>query len=115
MNERTDLEELKGAVAEALESVLDKIDRCGREPDAWERAHLVTAISLLFRGAYSLAGLQTADAAASPERRSPDPHLPDLPPYGTKLLRLALAEAVAEPLREWPHFGPIVLAQTPQC
>lgn len=100
--------EFKEYVAGAIGSVLDKIDRELREPDAWELAYLVAAISMLFRGAYDLAGLHTMDAAASPERRFGSAPPPNLPHYDTTVLRKALNEAVAEPLREWPHFGPVV-------
>ena len=106
----SDRAELKEAVAGAIGSILDKIDREGRVPDAWERAYLVSAITMLFRGGYDLAGLLTMDAAASSDRRSPHAILPELLQYDTTKLRAALKEAIAEPLREWPHFGPIVFA-----
>ena len=114
MTQLTELAELKAAVADALGSLLDKIDWERREPDPWERAHLVTAISLLFRGAYSLAALQAMNAATAPERRSPEAQLSDVSPYGLEVLRQALAEANAEPLREWPHLGPIIFTPPPE-
>ncbi len=113
MTPRSERAELKEAVAGAIESVLDKIDLEGRGPDAWEHAYLVSAISMLFRGGYNLAGVLTMDAAASMERRSPNANIPEQPLYDTIVLRAALREAIAEPLRDWPHFGPIVFSPSP--
>lgn len=110
MEIRSDRAELKEAVAEAITSVLDKIDRECRSPDAWECAYLVSAITMLFRGGYDLAGLLTMDAAVSLDRRSPHASLPELPRYDTTELRAALKEAIVQPLRDWPHFGRILFS-----
>ena len=106
-------QEKEEAVA-AVEEFLAAIEGKAREPDRWERFHLVEAIGGIFRGAYS-SGLAEVERAATPvERRGAPPEVPKDPLYdrcNIALLREALREAEAEPLRRYVHHGPIVFAR----
>ena len=98
------------AVAD-IEGSIAAIEKENRQPDRWERVFLVQAISMLFRGAYGLARTDAALAVTAPSGRSLTPYLPTDPLYdriNIPMLRHALREAEAEPVRDYPHFGPIV-------
>jgi hypothetical protein len=98
------------AVAD-IELSISTIEQENRQPDHWERIFLVQAISMLFRGAYGLARTDAALAVTPPSGRSVTPYLPTDPLYdgfNITMLRHALREADTEPLRAFPHFGPIV-------
>jgi hypothetical protein len=100
----------QGAVA-AVEEALARIEQQEREPDQWERVFIAEAIGAVFRGNYGLACTDVALAMTPPSGRSPVPMLPEDPLYNRcniALLRDALREAKAEPVRPYPHFGPIV-------
>jgi hypothetical protein len=81
-----------------------------REPDNWERMCLVQAIVHVFAGAYRLA-LSNAELARTPvDQRSPlcsPPSEPSFDHCSLALLKRALVEAEAEPVRKFPSFGPI--------
>jgi hypothetical protein len=104
----------KGQAVEAIEQALSTIEERRREPDQWERTFLVQAISWLFRGGYRLAALDADLAMTPPSERSrasnlqPDPFLDRC---NMSLLRAAFEEAAAEPVRDFPHFGPIVFTR----
>jgi hypothetical protein len=103
------------AAVAAIEDSISTIGGEDRAPDQWERVSLVSAISMLFRGAYTLALVEAGKALTPPNERSLSANLPTDPIYDRcdiALLRAALREAEAEPLRLWPHFGPIVFTQT---
>jgi hypothetical protein len=97
------------AVAEIC-FVLDHLVEQRRNPDHWERVCLARAVGALFSGCYSLATVEARITMIPPNQRSPFANLPtdeffdwcDLP-----LLRRALNEAIAEPVRQFPHLGPI--------
>jgi hypothetical protein len=94
-----------------IEESISTIEKEGRQPDRWERVFIVQAISMLFRGAYGLARTDAALAVTPPSGRSLTPYLPTDPMYDAfniAMLRHALREAEAEPVRDFPHFGPIV-------
>jgi hypothetical protein len=64
----------------------------------------------IFRGNYGLACTDVAIAMTPPNGRSPVPMLPQDPLYdrcNIALLRDALEEARVEPVRPYPHFGPV--------
>ncbi len=75
---------------------------------------MVSAISMLFRGAYSLGAFDAEKAMAPIDQRSAKPNLPADPFFDRcdlALLAAALLAAEAEPVRQNPHFGPIILDQ----
>lgn len=106
LSERMELKEL---VVGAVENILARIDGEGRTPDQWESVHIVRAISMLFRGGYSLASVETSLAATPPKGRSPLARLPKETPYETETLRRALVTAAGAPLLDHTIFGPIYL------
>lgn len=108
---RAERERERSDAVEAIEHTLSTIEGEHREPDQWERAFLVQAISWLFRGGYRLAVVD-ADLALTPlnERGrasniGPDPILDRC---NVSLLRAAFQDATAQPLRDYPAFGPII-------
>ena len=82
-----------------------------QEPDHWERVHIARALNSFFRGAYGLA-MTEADLSLTPKaQRSPQARLPTDPFYErctAAFLRKNLWELCSEPVRAFPHFGPIV-------
>ncbi len=103
--------EKQDAIA-ALEEALVSIEQEHREPDQWERVHFVRGLASLFSGAYSLAACEAYLALTAPGERSPTVKLPADPLFdrcNIALLRRVLAAAEAEPVREFPSFGPIVI------
>jgi hypothetical protein len=103
--------ELRSRCIDAIRAAIAQIAAAGREPDLWERVHIVAAISMLFRGAYSLGGVDAENAMVLAEERSARPNLPTDPFFDRcdlALLKAALREAEAEPVRDWPHCGPVV-------
>jgi hypothetical protein len=107
---RSEREQERAEAVAAIEGALATIEGQGREPDQWERTFLVQAISWLFRGGYRLAVVDADLALTPPHERSrasnlrPDPFLDRC---NIALLRQAYQEAAAEPLRDFPAFGPI--------
>ena len=94
----------------AIENVIAVIERSVREPDQWERVHIVRAFASLFVGAYSLARTEAALGLTTPNERSPYALLPSdsfLERCNVALLLKILAEARAEPVQPYPHFGPV--------
>jgi hypothetical protein len=105
--------EKQDAIA-ALEKALASIEQDQREPDRWERFHLVEAIGAIFRGAYGSGQAELRRARTPPERRGTSPELPKDPLYdqcNIALLRDALREVKAEPVRRYVHHGPVVFAR----
>lgn len=95
----------------AVEEALACVEQQHREPDQWERVFIAEAIGAIFRGGYALACTEVAIGMTPPDGRSAVPTLPQDPFYNRcniALLRDALREAKAEPVRPYPHFGPIV-------
>jgi hypothetical protein len=107
-------EQEKRQAVDAIEQALSTIEEQGPEPDQWERTFLVQAIGALFRGGYRLAAVDAELALTPPSERSrasnlrPDPFLDRCQ---MSVLRAAFREAVAEPVRDFPHFGPIVFTR----
>jgi hypothetical protein len=76
--------------------------------------NLVEAIGALFHGVYGMVPVDVRMAMVPPNERSPDSLLPVDPFYQRctlPLLRRALREAAAEPVRPYPHFGPVVFTE----
>jgi hypothetical protein len=107
---RSEREQEKAEAAEAIERALTTIERQGREPDQWERAFLVQAISWLFRGGYRLAAVDAELALTPASERSRTPNLrpdPLLDRCNLGLLRQAYQETTVQPVTDFPAFGPI--------
>lgn len=103
----------KNEARACLRESMARIEAQGRQPDMWERVCLAHGISALFRGQYSLAAIDAELALTPANRRSPQwkpPSNPVFARYDFRLLRAALADAEKEPVRPFPHFGPIVFA-----
>jgi hypothetical protein len=109
------LEEKRECI-EYMFSILTDFENRDQPLDHWERVHLVEAVNMIFRGGYTMGALQAHFALTPQDERGNGRALPkddiymraDLP-----LLRKALQEAEAEPVRAWTHFGPIVLTNRP--
>jgi hypothetical protein len=91
---------------------LNRLSDERRNPDLWERVCLVRALGEVFSGCYGLAITDARLALIPPKERSPTAKLPidpfiercDLP-----LLMKAWRAAMVEPVRQFPHLGPIVV------
>lgn len=93
--------------AEGIETALSALDRAEREPDLWESGYLAQAISEYFRGMYRLAMID-ADTALTPIHERGDNGPADQPKrFSLSVLRKAFAGVQAEPIRQFPQFGPI--------
>lgn len=95
-----------------IAAVLDTIAHASRAPDLWERVHLAHALSSVFSGCYNLARTDARLAMTPVNERSLDPGLPTDPTFDKidmPMLSKALHIAVAEPVRQFPCFGPVVL------
>jgi hypothetical protein len=101
--------ELREQAVDLIGLCLDWFDDLRRPPDAWERAHLAIAISLLRAGAYTLAIFEVQLAATRPEVRNPavitavDPVIRAL---DLVALRAGFADAAVTPLKEIPELPP---------
>jgi hypothetical protein len=108
---RSEREQEKTEAVEAIEHALATIEGQRREPDKWERLFLVQAIGWLFRGGYRLAAVDAELALTPVSERSrassirPDPFLDRC---NVSLLRQAYQEAAAQPLTDFPAFGPVI-------
>ncbi len=103
----------KADAVEAIEYAFSAVQREGRAPDTWEQECLVEAIGALFRGLYSLASVNAKIALTPADKRSAYWLAEDgLPHCDMPSLSRAFAIAVAEPVRQTGHFGPIVFTGT---
>lgn len=104
--------EKETATAE-IAMVINRLMEERREPDHWEWVCLVRALEEVFSGCYGLAITNARFALTPPEERSPLAKLP-VDPFldrcDLQLLSRVLRQAVAEPVQEFPHFGPIVVS-----
>jgi hypothetical protein len=98
----------KTDAVKAIEGALSTIEGQHREPDLWEREFLSQAIGWLYRGSYRSAAVNARLALTLQNER-----VADIQPYplldrcDIAKLREALHESTAQPVREFPHLGPI--------
>jgi hypothetical protein len=99
---------------EAIEHALSAIEGQRREPDQWERAFLLQAISWLFLGGYRIATVDADLALTPPNERSRTSNLqpdPVIDRCNISILRTAFGEAAAQPVSDFPAFGPIIFTR----
>jgi hypothetical protein len=107
-------EQERAEAVEAIELTLSAIEGQHREPDQWERAFLLQAVDWLFRGGYRLATVDAELALTPPNERSRASNIrPDatLDRCNISVLRAAFRDAAAQPVSDFPAFGPIVFTQ----
>ena len=91
-------------------AVIAALEADRRQPDTWERVCLSRALATLFSGCYSLPMVEARMALTPPEERSPTASLsvdPIIARMDVVLARKALTLAQDEPLRRFPHLGPV--------
>jgi hypothetical protein len=100
---------------EAIEHALSTIEGQRREPDQWERTFLLQAVDWLFRGGYRLAAVDAELTLTPPpsERSRASNIRPDdtLDRCNISVLRVAFRDAAAQPVSDFPAFGPIILTR----
>ena len=100
----------KADAVEAIENALTTIEGQHGEPNLWEREFLSQAIGWLYRGAYRSAAVNARLALAPQSERSSVTNIqsdPLLDRCDIAKLREALQESTAQPVREFPHLGPV--------
>ena len=100
----------KADAVEAIENALTTIESQHPELDLWGREFLSQAIGWLYRGAYRSAAVNAQLALTPPSERSSVTNIqsdPLLDRCDFAKLREALQESTAQPVREFPHLGPI--------
>jgi hypothetical protein len=105
-------EEEKSVALADIANALEAITQEHRRADTWERVYLAHALAAVFSGCYRLASTEARLAQTPPDQQSPTPGLPNDPVFNQfdlPLLWKAWNEAKAEPVRQFPHLGPIVL------
>jgi hypothetical protein len=93
-------------------AVLHQIEAQRRNPDQWERVHLVQAVVAVFSGCYTLASVEARSALTPLEHRSPTaalPHDPIFDQCDLQFLMQVWHAAQAEPVDRFPHFGPVTV------
>jgi hypothetical protein len=108
---RAERQQEKHKAVEVIEHALSAIGADNREPDQWERALLVQAVGCLFRGAYRLAAVDAQLAQTPPNERANLPDDNSLDRFNLSVLRAGMQEAVAEPLRDYAVWGPVVFVR----
>lgn len=99
---------------EAIEYALSAVEGERREPDQWERTFLLQAVDWLFRGGYRLAAVDAELALTPPNERSRATNIqPDatLDRCNISVLRAAFRDSAAQPIRDFPAFGPIIFTR----
>lgn len=97
----------KARAVEDIKRALVAVSSARRKPDQWEQECLVHAIGALFRGLYPLASANVEKAYTPREQRA-YPLRDRSTHYDLDFLQRAFVAAEAEPVRQFPHFGPIV-------
>lgn len=100
----------KSVALAAIAEVFQLIEQARGIPDDWERVHLAHAIAAVFSGCYGLALAEAHGARVPSVDRSTAASLPRDEVYGQcdlALLKRAWRAAEAEPVRQFPHLGPI--------
>jgi hypothetical protein len=95
-----------GEALEVLSQALSGIEQQRREPDAWERDNLLFAIGLVLRGGYIAVQAVVAHAQTPPNERMKLADNPDLAVADLRFLQSALAEAAAQPVRDYATVAP---------
>jgi hypothetical protein len=93
--------------AKAIETALSALEKTQREPDAWESAYLAHAISEYLRGMYRLALIDAGTTLTPIDRRGDKGPADQTERFSLGALRKAFAGVQDEPIRQFPHFGPI--------
>jgi len=102
----------KDAAMADIHNVLHQIEVERRNPDQWERVHLVQAFTAVFSGCYTLASVEARSALVPLAARSPATQLPTDPIFeqcDLSLLMRVCQAAHNEPVEQFPHFGPVAL------
>jgi hypothetical protein len=102
----------KDTATDEIAVTLNRLMGEQREPDPWERVCLVRALSEVFSGCYSLAMTDARLALTPPDQQTPFTSLavdPFFDRCDLQLLSRALRAAVVEPVRPFPHLGPVEL------
>lgn len=105
-------EEARNIALADIAAALQVMEHERRNPDAWERVCLVQALTAVFSGCYELATSEARLALITLDQRSPTtnlPHDPILSRCDLPLLMRVLRAAKAEPVKQFPHLGPVVL------
>jgi hypothetical protein len=105
---RAERQQEKDQAVAVIEGALSAIEADAREPDQWERTLLVQAVGCVFRGIYRLATVDAQLALTPPKERATFQHDSSLDKFDVALLRKGLHEAMAEPVKDHPQFGPVV-------
>ncbi|MBV9825337.1 MAG: hypothetical protein JO001_06650 [Alphaproteobacteria bacterium] len=95
-----------------MAAVLHQIEVEKRDPDRWERVHLVQAFAAIFSGCYTLASVEARSALAPVSERSPRANLahdPVIEQCDLPTLMRVWQAAKADPVEQFAHFGPVVL------
>ena len=90
--------------------VLNALNAARRQPDLWERICLSRALAALFSGCYSLAMVKARTARTPQDERGHTVSLtidPVIARMDITLAQKALTLAQSEPLRQFPHLGPV--------
>jgi hypothetical protein len=100
----------------AVDAAIATFDALRCNPDRWERVHLVRALISVFSGCYGIA-LTDARLTVTPLTQRVEALLPHDPVFDQcdlpMLIQLTKA-ARAEPVRRFPHFGPIEVPLPPR-
>ena len=99
----------KEAAIAAVAKALDAIEAQRREPDEWERFHLAHAFVMIFNGIYRAAPADVELALQKPAERSRVTIPSVFGDCGLGVLREVLRAVGAEPVRPFPHLGPVKL------
>lgn len=108
MDGKSRQDEWREHALDALASAVAHFDNAGLEPDTWQGWNLAKAFNEMTRGCYSSAAISVRDAML-PQQGRPQGKIPN--DFGTidrNLLSRLLENAHAEPVRQFPHHGPIV-------
>jgi hypothetical protein len=101
-------DELREHALNMLASAVAHFDEAGFDPDAWQGWNLAQAFNEMTRGCYSSAAISVRDAILPKHERPLDKLPNDFGTIDRRLLSRLLENARAEPVRQFPHHGPLV-------
>jgi predicted nucleic acid-binding protein len=102
--------EMRNAV-DAVQASISFFEKEKREPDFWEKDCLVEAICAIGRGNYYYAVNEVYLMFIPQSEREMKTELDNkIEKFNLSRLRKALEAVAAEPVRRFPHFGPIIFA-----